>query len=132
MSNPLAVLSVESSALVILPQSSQSPLWTSIWLHEGDTKTDLGADSLEVIVSKFRSALLNPKRPAATDQSINPSPVVWLLSLMECHHSIYYCSNQSNLTLFVQDPKAKLIKKMILSQDDIQRWAGILSEIEVS
>ena len=93
---------------------------------------DLGADSLEVIVSKFRSALLNPKRPAATDQSINGAPVVWLLSLMECHHSIYYCSNQSNLTLFVQDPKAKLIKTMILYQDDIQRWAGILSEIEVS
>ena len=132
MSTPLAVLSIESSALVILPQSSKSPLWTSIWLHEGDAKTDLGADSLEVIVSRFISAFLNPERPAATDQSINPSPVVWLLSLMECHHSIYYCSNQSNLTLFVQDPKAKLIKKMILSQDDIQRWARILSEIEIS
>ena len=132
MSNPLAVLSVESSALVILPQSSKSPLWTSIWLHEGEAKTDLGADSLEVIVSRFLSALLNPQRQAATDQSINGSPVVWLLSLMECHHSIYYCSNQSNLTLYVQDPKAKLIKKMILTQSDIQRWARILSEIEVS
>tara|TARA_B100001778_G_scaffold304269_1_gene282103 strand:+ start:54 stop:452 length:399 start_codon:yes stop_codon:yes gene_type:complete len=132
MSNPLAVLSVENSALVILPQSPKSPLWTSIWLHEGEAKTDLGADSLEVIVSRFLSALLNPQRQAATDQSINGSPVVWLLSLMECHHSIYYCSNQSNLTLYVQDPKAKLIKKMILTQSDIQRWARILSEIEVS
>ena len=132
MSNPLAVLSVENSALVILPQSPKSPLWTSIWLHEGEAKTDLGADSLEVIVSRFLSALLNPQRQAATDQSINGSPVVWLLSLMECHHSIYYCSNQSNLTLYVQDPKAKLIKKMILTQSDIQRWARILSEIEIS
>lgn len=99
--------------------------WTRVIFSQNGNKHELGADSLKIIVSRLANALEEPHRLAVSSAGAD-NELRWILSLMECHHSIYLKALNEGLELYIQDELGAMIGTIPLSDADRIEWLGIL------
>ncbi|CAK0745969.1 hypothetical protein CCP4SC76_1660006 [Gammaproteobacteria bacterium] len=84
--NPMEIVLPLGEASLVL---SGNP-WCSLSLQVGDAPTNLGADTLSVVVSRLLSNIAVPARKSCG--LYQDREMYWVLSLSEHHHTIYTLS----------------------------------------
>ncbi|GEM_PF-6930200 len=99
--------------------------WTRVVFSQNGNRHELGADSLKIVVSRLTNALEEPHMLAVSSAS-EGNELRWILSLMECHHSMYLTILNDGFEIYVQDDLGAIIGSIPLSDADRIEWLGIL------
>ncbi len=121
-------LSAGNSSLVIETDSSG---WARCFLVE-EKRTYLGADSIEIVLTRLRDAVDTRKPLDCPDGwELEGLPVAWRLSLAEVHHVLYVGEDEADRVLFWQNARTSPVSiagVMRLSPAQHQQWVQALSE----
>ncbi len=99
--------------------------WTKVAFLQNGNRHDLGADALKIIVSRLANALEEPDK-FDVSSDLEGNKVRWVLSLMECHHSMYLKLLNEGLEILIQDELGAMIGTIPLNDADRIAWLGIL------
>jgi hypothetical protein len=99
--------------------------WTRVVFSQNGNRHELGADVLKIIISRLANALQGPDKLAVSSTS-EGHELRWVLSLMECHHSMYLKLLNEGLEIYIQDGLGAMIGTISLSDADRIAWLEIL------
>ncbi len=104
--------------------------WTTVVLDCDGESTTLGADVLNIITSRLIAALEDPQK-LELSKGLKEVDAAWVLSLSECHCSIYITQIDAGVRLHVQNGDGIVFSSFFLSEAEVSLWKERLSQLEL-
>lgn len=99
--------------------------WCKCYLQTQSERRFLGAEVCDVLISRLERVF--DKEAGSTAGAIDGTPVRWILSLSEAHHSLYATTpDKEQVHLFWQDPQAIVVHKMLSTAS---QWQDLLKQL---
>lgn len=104
--------------------------WTTVVLDRNGESIPLGADVLRIITSRLIGALDEPEKLELC-KNLREVQAAWVLSLSECHCSIYIAKEGQGVRLYVQNAEGEIFSSFLLSEMESSLWTERLRELSM-
>ena len=94
--------------------------WCQVDLRMAQLNVRLGADARHIVFERLARGVAGAI--GDTTSVIDGTPVTWVLSLSEKHHSIYVAPDASRRSVLILGAEGSIISRFALTPEERERW----------